>query len=426
MEEPLPDVSVGYDPSSKHELSARVEFRDMSFLLAKTKHDTYVNSGPVMSEGGSSFCIYLYPNGRGESYSMGLFLILCRKDESRSAQEVFATWSMNVVDAAGKVVWSYSKNEPKHFRLNQGWGPKGVEATSITQYGSESELEAAYSARMKAFKHQRFFVGDALNIHACVKFCIGSPQRLKSVAACTHNGVGELASDIGRLLEDAATADVKLVCKDGALPAHRLVLMARSPVFRAMFQTSMRECASGEISLNDIARTTAQHFLHYMYHGSSPDGLPDAELWALLPVAHRYGVKSLVAECSATLAAKLDAQNAAAVFAEADLLDIDSLKNAALDFMLRDSATFERVQASAAYTALPARLLQDVVARSMGSKKRGRPEQASELADGTPWETLPVVRLKQALAERGLSTAGLKAQLVERLNQAEAGSGILP
>lgn len=401
-----------------HERSERIEFRNFSAILALTEHGKDVTSGPVIHAENCAFSVVLFPNGTNEVYTMTLRIR--RTDSSR--KRVCCAYTISIMGAGGKVVDTMSQEQPEVFNPEIGKGWSGWEARPCF-YASENDLKAAYSARMKAFRDKGYIVNDVLNVNVSLRLFLGSPQSLSSASLCVQDGIAKLASDVGHMMEDAPTSDISLVCRDGLTYSHRFILAARSPVFRAMFASNMRESSSGEVRLPDMARATVHHFLHYIYHGSLPDGLQDAELWALIALAHKYEVTALIAECSSTLESKLNPENAAAMFSESDMLNVECLKNAALDFMLRDSGTFEEVQSSAAFTALPARLVKELLARAMGARKRDRPVESYEFPDGTQWAALTVARLKLALAERALPTTGPKTQLVTRL-QASCSSAV--
>jgi hypothetical protein len=75
--------------------------------------------------------------------------------------------------------------------------------------------------------------------------------------------------DLANLLFDKATADVDLRLDNGTLiPAHRAILTARSPVFRAMLCGNMRESSEKQVHLSEIDELAMRSLLELVYTGT--------------------------------------------------------------------------------------------------------------------------------------------------------------
>ena len=74
-----------------------------------------------------------------------------------------------------------------------------------------------------------------------------------------------LSSCLKKLLISGDLSDVTIVLEKGRLSAHRLVLIARSPVFRAMLQNDTVERATGVIEIDDVENDVMQECLNFMY-----------------------------------------------------------------------------------------------------------------------------------------------------------------
>eukprot|EP00192_Tetraselmis_astigmatica_P017658 CAMPEP_0117674406 /NCGR_PEP_ID=MMETSP0804-20121206/15021_1 /TAXON_ID=1074897 /ORGANISM="Tetraselmis astigmatica, Strain CCMP880" /LENGTH=132 /DNA_ID=CAMNT_0005483273 /DNA_START=1036 /DNA_END=1434 /DNA_ORIENTATION=+ len=61
-----------------------------------------------------------------------------------------------------------------------------------------------------------------------------------------------LGKDMADLLEQGEGADVVFKVEDEVFRGHRIVLTARSPVFRALLSSGMREAEKGEVSIQDV------------------------------------------------------------------------------------------------------------------------------------------------------------------------------
>lgn len=145
-------------------------------------------------------------------------------------------------------------------------------------------------------------------------------------------------ADMGRLLgpDGADLADVRLQVSGGeAMLAHRAVLAARCPLFRAMFASGMREAtASGVVSVplpEFVTAAAAQAALEYMYTDrfeADPETLSD-----VLAVAGYLELSGLQAQCEVHIRDALDVDNVAKVLALADSTG-SRLKRVAIEFMI--------------------------------------------------------------------------------------------
>ncbi|XP_049798184.1 poly [ADP-ribose] polymerase tankyrase-1-like [Schistocerca nitens] len=139
------------------------------------------------------------------------------------------------------------------------------------------------------------------------------------------------AVDLGALLDAGDGAVVTLVAGETRLAAHRAVLAARSPVFRAMFQHDTLEASCGEVRMADVGGPVLRQLLSYMYTLQAPqltDTAPE-----LLAAADRYGLSALKAACEQRVAAQLEVETAAAAAVLAVRHSCPSLTAAAVHFI---------------------------------------------------------------------------------------------
>jgi speckle-type POZ protein len=128
----------------------------------------------------------------------------------------------------------------------------------------------------------------------------GAPVTAPSTAEEEFPGLGH---DLAMMSHKQQLTDVSFDVDGESFSAHRLVLAARSPVFRAELYGSMAESKMASITIQEMGASTFRSMLHYMYHGSLPDaGKADvsstmAEYQRLLAAADRYGVERLKKIC---------------------------------------------------------------------------------------------------------------------------------
>ncbi|CAL5081013.1 unnamed protein product [Urochloa decumbens] len=168
-------------------------------------------------------------------------------------------------------------------------------------------------------------------------------------------------------------SDVAFRVEGETFKAHRLVLAACSPVFRAELFGPMVEGTARSIAIEDMRAPTFRHMLYYMYHSSLPPGdlgTDDASEMSgfqhLFVAADRYGLDRLKETCEEVMCAGVKASTVlpALEFAEENARS-PKLKSKCLDF-LAVPENFQDVAATDEYLRLmntfPA-LLADVRSR---------------------------------------------------------------
>ncbi|GBM75634.1 Speckle-type POZ protein-like B [Araneus ventricosus] len=145
--------------------------------------------------------------------------------------------------------------------------------------------------------------------------------------------LGELSNDFGRLLdpESSRFADVTLKCGGASIPAHKIILSVRSPVFAAMFANQMKESLTNEVDITDIDVSVLRALLVYMYTGKTYD-LTSSSAADLLLAADKYQLQDLKMVCSYFLKETVSFQNVWRMLVLGELLDED-LKSFAMDYI---------------------------------------------------------------------------------------------
>lgn len=73
----------------------------------------------------------------------------------------------------------------------------------------------------------------------------------------------------GKFFNSETLSDFKFICSDGkALPAHRVILAAHSPVLQTMLMTPMSESKSKTCQLDDIDSKTMLEVFRFLYTGN--------------------------------------------------------------------------------------------------------------------------------------------------------------
>jgi speckle-type POZ protein len=125
--------------------------------------------------------------------------------------------------------------------------------------------------------------------------------------ASSEEELSDLGHDLAIMWDKQEHTDVSFNVGGECFYAHRLVLAARSPVFKAELYGQMAESKMASITIQDMEASTFRSMLHYMYHGSLPnnDGKTDSFTLDqhLLVAADRYGLEMLKKICEDKLCA---------------------------------------------------------------------------------------------------------------------------
>lgn len=141
-----------------------------------------------------------------------------------------------------------------------------------------------------------------------------------------------ILNDLERLLESEMRSDITLKTRDGNLRAHKAILMARSPVFAAMFNADMQEKNSDSVTIYDTSCKTLHEVLRFIYTGKRPG--KDVVTTDLFVTADKYSMQRLKYMCAESLSSRISTDVAAEMLALGDRHTALLLKTEAMRFIL--------------------------------------------------------------------------------------------
>lgn len=145
--------------------------------------------------------------------------------------------------------------------------------------------------------------------------------------------MGSLTEDFSKLLETGLDHDVEMNCGGHCAQAHKIVLSARSDVFKAMFRSNMLELKTGTVEIQDMDVNSFRYFIRYLYTDALP-GMSFDMAKTLYEAGDKYAVRSLSLRCSQYLQDNLTPENAYQTFALADGHSDQKLKDTVVTFIL--------------------------------------------------------------------------------------------
>ncbi|CAM0902586.1 unnamed protein product [Alopecurus aequalis] len=148
----------------------------------------------------------------------------------------------------------------------------------------------------------------------------------------------ELPGDLERILRDGSAVDVRFCVGGQEFGAHRSVLAARSPVFRAQLVGPMAEKDMRCIKVVDLEPDIFDMMLRYIYTDSLPPcedegGYSTTVMQHMLVAADRYGIERLKQMCEEELCKRIDVETVIFTYALATQHQCNRLKDACTEFM---------------------------------------------------------------------------------------------
>jgi len=119
------------------------------------------------------------------------------------------------------------------------------------------------------------------------------------------------------------------------IPVHKFILQLRSPVFKAMLSSRMKESTSNEIIISDFDHEVVKEFIRFLYLDTCDTSVFEAK--SLLAIAHKYEVKGLLKVSQNYLIKTLSIDTAVDLLRLSDLYEAKELKGNALKFIKSNS-----------------------------------------------------------------------------------------
>uniref|UniRef100_A0A0A1X880 BTB/POZ domain-containing protein 9 n=1 Tax=Zeugodacus cucurbitae TaxID=28588 RepID=A0A0A1X880_ZEUCU len=155
-------------------------------------------------------------------------------------------------------------------------------------------------------------------------------------------------------------SDVTFIVENQRLPAHRVILAARSEYFRALLFGGLCESRQSEIELQ-IPVEAFKALLKYIYSGHIPLAQMDEDnILDTLGLANQYGFSELEHAISQYLRQYLALNNVCAILDAARLYNLDKLTEVCLTFMDRNAALILEHES---FSALSMESLKEVLRR---------------------------------------------------------------
>ncbi|XP_055299673.1 BTB/POZ domain-containing protein 9 [Sitodiplosis mosellana] len=147
----------------------------------------------------------------------------------------------------------------------------------------------------------------------------------------------EFSQHMSQLCMNAEYSDVTFIVEGIKLPAHKIILAARSSYFRALLYGGLAETTQQEIVLK-VPLEAFKALLDYIYTGCmSLAKMKEENILDSLGLANQYGFESLESAISTYLTNSLSLKNCCAILDAARLYNLETLSDVCMTFMDRNS-----------------------------------------------------------------------------------------
>jgi len=255
--------------------------------------------------------IEVYPNGTEVATCGFLSVAMCLRSEGIKVRASF-------------VLCVVSKNQREEL-LSSGDDDKGDEFDSSIGY---LECDALLISDLQ----EKWLVEDSLTI-----FCDISVFETISIPNCKKRQERKMGRKIQEDLEKAFTlkepigCDVTVTCGDESFECSKFMLMARSNVFKLMFQSNMQESQTNKVNIEDLKPPVVAEMLHYIHTGKAPK--IDEYAQELLTAADRYQLDDLKRTCEENLISTLNVENMFDILILSYLVSADKLRKEVIKYV---------------------------------------------------------------------------------------------
>ncbi|TVU43521.1 hypothetical protein EJB05_09999, partial [Eragrostis curvula] len=220
--------------------------------------------------------------------------------------------------------------------------PRGAPRLVRTKRNARASAAPASSCR-GAIKASPYVRGDRLTIECVLDIVAADKEQApEAMALCqvVRLPPSDLSLHLGGLLKNQQdqTADISIDVEGEVFHAHKVVLAARSPVFKAQLYGPMKEQETKRIAIGDMRPVLCFASFTLTFFSSQPtmtsEGMSTKEtVRQILEAADRYGMERLKLICESILCRSLDANTVATTLALADQHYCKALKDVCVQFM---------------------------------------------------------------------------------------------
>lgn len=312
---------------------------------------SYLKS-PIFSVGGYEWMLFYYPKGKesgdqtqGVSVSFYIFL-------RTIAKNVNAIFDLTLVENNGSLSTTKTKRLSQVFS-NETFASHDVSGCWVQFLAQDDVIEK--------------YLLDGHIVIMCTVTIMGSDSTRQAGSSYVTAHSLEFSEHFANLWHDKDMLDVALVVNGELFQAHKLVLAARSTVFKNMLFGPTQEVCNDIIHIDEIQPSVFKMMLQFIYTDLIPDdqelgdtdtGASIATTQQLLAAADVYALNKLKLMCEEKLCRELSINTFATYIVLAEQCNCPRLRDACLYFasdpenLSRIALTDEYLNLSLAYPSI--------------------------------------------------------------------------
>ncbi|XP_021813781.1 BTB/POZ and MATH domain-containing protein 3 [Prunus avium] len=277
--------------------------------------------------GGYDWAIYFYPDGKNPEDSstyVSVFIALVSE-----GTDVRALFELTLVDQTK----SGKDKVHSHFDRALESGPY-----TLKYRGSMWGYKRFF--KRSALETSEFLRDDCLVLNCTVGVVRTRLERPKQFSITVPSS--DMGRDLKDFLDSEAGCDIVFQVGDELFKAHKLILAARSPVFRAQFFGLVGDCSIDKVVVKDVEPFIFKAMLLFIYTdklpnvhevmGSSPLCTFTVMVQHLLAAADLYNLERLKVLCESKLCEEITTETVATTLALAEQHHCPQLKAVCLKF----------------------------------------------------------------------------------------------
>ncbi|KAG6395324.1 hypothetical protein SASPL_145967 [Salvia splendens] len=301
-------------------------FTIRGYSLAKGMGPGKYVSSDTFNIGGYDWAIYFYPDGKNPEDSstyVSVFIALASE-----GTDVRALFELALLDQSGK-----GKHKVhSHFDRALESGPY-----TLKYRGSMWGYKRFF--RRAALETSDYLKDNCLSMHCTVGVVRTRVEGPKMYSV--HVPPSDMGQSLKHLLDAELGCDVVFQVGKESFKAHKIVLAARSPVFKAQFFGLVGNPNSGKVELKDVEPSIFKALLHFIYSDELPDfteiddSTPASSTIMtqhLLAAADQFGLDRLKLLCEAKLCEEFSTDTVATTLSLAEQHHCTQLKPICLKF----------------------------------------------------------------------------------------------
>lgn len=303
-------------------------------------------SSPLVELDGKSWTMRIYPGGFNEESAGFLSCFV----SYHSKGSIRAAYTISVINQKGWKNHFVKSNGVKDFRDN-ALDPFSIygEAKFLSNTDMKTPASGVCVDDKIIIKVDLTTYGEVeQHIKSSCAQNLGSPARVKTI----HD-------ELSGILFKSSSSDVVIKAGAESIHAHSFILSLRSEVFRAMFNSPMKESETREIIIPDFEAPVIKDFLSFIYTDRCDQKVLEQHGELLLAMACKYQVMGLETHCENFLCATLTVQNVVNLLCLADMYGANNLKHRSLQFIAHNAKIV--IEAPGFFDSLGFQLCQEVL-----------------------------------------------------------------